>query len=219
MKGVVRSVVGERPVSAGLIRLMLVWVALLGMSVQAAASQFEAGTPHALVEQVTEDVLQLVGDNKALLEDNPQAFYAAIGEVLNPVVAFDYIANGVMGTYARQASPGQRARFSEKFQTNLINTYAKGMAVYGQQKVVVVPPDSPVGDQRKVGVTQKVQAEDGEHTVVYTLGKSQADNQWKLLNVTINGINLGKTFRSQFDQAMKKSGDLDEVINSWSANG
>ena len=40
----------------------------------------------------------------------------------------------------------------------------------------------------------------------------------KLVNVVLNGINLGITFRTQFYQAMKKSdGDLDLVIAEWSA--
>jgi phospholipid transport system substrate-binding protein len=37
-----------------------------------------------------------------------------------------------------------------------------------------------------------------------------------ITNVTINGINLGKTLRNQFLQsAQKNSNDLDFVISSW----
>ena len=49
------------------------------------------------------------------------------------------------------------------------------------------------------------------------MGKSRKDNQWKLLNVIINGVNLGNTFRSQFDQAMKKEANLDRVIDNWAS--
>ena len=40
--------------------------------------------------------------------------------------------------------------------------------------------------------------------------------EWRVINVIINGINLGKTFRSQFVQAAQKNqGDLDQVIANW----
>jgi phospholipid transport system substrate-binding protein len=46
------------------------------------------------------------------------------------------------------------------------------------------------------------------------MGKNR-EGEWKLINVVLNGINLGKTFRSQFMQAMKKQGDLNQVIAEW----
>ncbi len=43
------------------------------------------------------------------------------------------------------------------------------------------------------------------------------DGQWKVVNVIVNGINLGLTFRNQFDQAMRDHNrDYDAVINGWS---
>jgi phospholipid transport system substrate-binding protein len=42
--------------------------------------------------------------------------------------------------------------------------------------------------------------------------------QWMVVNVVINGINLGKTFRNQFVQsAQRAGGDVDQVINGWSS--
>jgi len=49
------------------------------------------------------------------------------------------------------------------------------------------------------------------------MGKKKATGEWKLLNVTLDGINLGSTFRSQFAQAMKKAGDVESVIVNWSS--
>jgi phospholipid transport system substrate-binding protein len=38
-----------------------------------------------------------------------------------------------------------------------------------------------------------------------------------VVNVIVNGINLGLTFRNQFDQAMRdNSRDYDAVIDGWS---
>lgn len=203
----------SRGVASGVLGLLGgIWISLFSSALWAE----QPADPYALVEQVTIDIQDVVRDKSKLLDSNPQEFYDAIADVLDPIVAFDYIANGVMGNYAKQASAEQKQRFSEVFRVNLISTYAKGMAVYGLQKIVIVPPENEVADQRRLSVIQKVVGEDGEHIVNYTMGKSAQDNSWKLLNVTINGVNLGVTFRSQFAQSMKTTGDLDQVISNWS---
>ena len=172
-------------------------------------------SPQALVERVTQQVLEVIRAKNPQTESEQESLNQEIGEILGPVVAFDYISHGVMGDFARQASSAQRDRFSAVFQNNLISTYAKGMGVYANLDVVTEPLMGDIGDARKVSVTQKISGEGSEHTVVYSLGKSKVDNQWKLLNVIINGVNLGTTFRSQFSQSMKKYGDLDAVIDNW----
>lgn len=204
----------------GLKCAVTVWLLGLTLAASAFANPVQGvadNSPHALIERVTHDVLTLVLEEKELLESDPDKFYGSIKQVLQPVVAFDYIANGVMGTYAKQASAEQRKRFSEAFQNNLISTYAKGMALYADQRVEILPPEEELGERTRVSVVQKIYGADSDHMMVYSMGKSRKDNQWKLLNVIINGVNLGNTFRSQFQQAMKKEGDLDRVIENWAS--
>ena len=157
--------------------------------------------PHAVVVGLTERVLTVVRGSRVLLESDPDAYFAAVGEVLGPIVAFDYIAKGVMGRFAQQATPEQRKRFSDIFQGDLISTYAKGLAAYADQEIRVVAPEGDVSTLSMVSVKQVVVAEGGEHLLVYKMGKKKASGEWKLLNVTLDGINLGSTFRSQFAQA------------------
>jgi len=43
--------------------------------------------------------------------------------------------------------------------------------------------------------------------------------QWKLRNVTIEAINLGKVYQSQFYSAVKQyNGDIDQVIDNWTVD-
>lgn len=190
-------------------------VVVLGLTVSLAVQAEQ--TPHQLVEDVTAGVLQVVQEKKDLLDEQPEEFYQAVSDVLSPVIAFDYIARGVMGRYAKQATAEQRQRFSQAFQSDLINTYAKGMVAFGEERIEVLPPEGDIAGQKRVSVIQKVYTAEGENVVAYTMGKSKKTNEWKLLNVVINGVNLGQTFRSQFSQAMQEAGDLEQVISNWSA--
>ena len=48
----------------------------------------------------------------------------------------------------------------------------------------------------------------------YTLNK--VNGEWKVRNVIINGINIGKLFRDQFADAMQRNGNnLDKTIDNW----
>ncbi len=52
----------------------------------------------------------------------------------------------------------------------------------------------------------------------YKLRKNR-QGEWKLRNVTIEAINLGKVYQSQFSSAAKLySGDIDRVIDSWTVD-
>lgn len=68
----------------------------------------------------------------------------------------------------------------------------------------------------QASVAMEVVASDGTvYPVSYSLRLD--DDQWKVVNVIVNGINLGLTFRNQFDQAMRDNGrDYDAVIDGWS---
>ena len=43
--------------------------------------------------------------------------------------------------------------------------------------------------------------------------------QWKLINIVINGVNLGLTFRNQFRALAEEfDGDIDKVILNWTSD-
>ncbi|BFM17417.1 ABC transporter substrate-binding protein [Maricurvus nonylphenolicus] len=176
-----------------------------------------AETPHDVVRGVTTKLMAEVEENRQFLETEPDKFYSAVGDVLEPVVDFKFIAMSVMGPYSKKAAPEQKDQFVEVFKGGLINTYAKGMAGFGDLDIVVLPPEGDITGQRRVSVVQEVRGDDGGvNRISYTMGKNR-QGEWKLINVVLNGINLGKTFRSQFMQAMKKQGDLNQVITEWAA--
>ncbi len=174
-------------------------------------------TAHEIVQHVQDQLMQTIADSRELINNEPDRYYAAVEEVLDPVVDFRFIARVVMGAHAKQASPEQRAKFLKVFKGGLVSTYARGMASFADYEIVVLPPNGDISGQRKVNVAQEVRGGEGVNRVSYTMARNRA-GEWKLINVVLNGINLGKTFRSQFAQAMKKSeGNLDKVIADWSS--
>ncbi|WKD50765.1 MlaC/ttg2D family ABC transporter substrate-binding protein [Microbulbifer spongiae] len=189
---------------------------LCAFLVSAASSAANAAqNPYVVIEGVSQQLLSVIRSNAPYANSDPQRYYSAVENVLIPIVDFDFIAIGVMGRYAKQATASQRSRFTNTFRRDLVATFARGVANFGDLDVKVVNPGTvPIGN--RVNVLQEVRSKEGITKVSYTLVRNRA-GQWKLINVILNGVNLGKTFRSQFAQSMRTHGDIDKVISNWSA--
>lgn len=193
---------------------------MLVVSTMSVSAQESVDSPHQVVEKVTADLLAEVKKSAALLKSDPDKYFESIQKIIEPAVKFEYIAKNVMGVYWQKATPAQQEEFVKVFTQGMVKTYAKGMANYADLKIEVLPPEGDVAEFGKHTVLQKVTAADGINRVAYTMGRSKDDGLgWMLINVVLDGVNLGKTFRSQFAQLVKEyEGDLDAAINAWQSN-
>ena len=115
--------------------------------------------------------------------------------------------------YSRQATPEQMQRFQENFKRSLMQFYGNALLEYNNQGIKVDPAKDESGERTSVGM--KVTGNNGAmYPVSYTLQK--IGGEWKVRNVIVNGINIGKLFRDQFADAMSRNGnDLDKTIDGW----
>ncbi len=186
----------------------------LFMGVQSASAEEKA--PQAIVEQVTADLFAIVKKHNAATGKKTDAFYADVEKSLDVVVDFPFIAKTVMGKSAATATPEQIEKFTKAFKDGLIKTYAKGIANYADSQIKTLPV-AENSDPKRVSVEQEVSDKGNTHKLSYTMMKNKA-GEWKLVNVILNGVNLGKSFTSQFDQAMiKNNNDINKVIDTWLA--
>lgn len=191
-------------------------------------------TPHQVVEATTERVMRVIEEAKLYYDKDPKRFYDEIDAVLADVVDFNSFARGVMGTYAskqrymaletsqeKKAYIARMKRFSETFKNGLVKTYAKGLLAFNGNKIEVVPPKEgeDLSGASSVTVLQKIYGEaEKPYQVQYKLRKNR-EGEWKLRNVTIEAINLGKVYQSQFKSAARQyNGDIDKVIDNWTVD-
>ncbi len=175
-----------------------------------------AETAHEAVQKVRNDLVEVIAKKASIeAEGGPDAYYEAVRGVFADVVDFGFIARGVMGNHAKDATPEQRQKFAETLEFSLMNTvttYTRSLAT--EYEMEVVPPKGDVSGQRSISVIIEVRTAEEKNNLSFTMRKR--DEDWKLSNLILNGINLGVTFRSQFAQAMKKNPDIEAVIADWS---
>ena len=191
-------------------RGLLVLLAALPLVANAVA----APSAHDLVHDPTNRLLADLAANKEKYKKDPNDFYAALNTIVGPVVDAEGISKSIMTVkYSRKATPEQMKTFEENFKKGLFQFYGNALLEYNNQGIVVDPAKDESGDRTSVGMT--VKGSNGAiYPVQYTLEK--INGEWKLRNVIINGINIGKLFRDQFADAMSRNGNnLQATIDNW----
>lgn len=176
--------------------------------------------PDQLVSAATDALLHRINtassDEKAIGLD----FYKHLVETtIGPFVDFETIAYRVMGRNVYDMATGdQRMAFVAAFKDSLLETYAKGISTYDNQTITISPYE---GITTKNGVARarvglEIQPKGGNpFPIVYTMVRDE-ERGWLLENMHLDGINVGSTFRSQFQQSLKKyNNDIDLVIQNW----
>jgi len=203
--------------------LRVVWflrvVLLLVMGLWGATALAEAAKnddPHKVVQDVTSAVMEVIKGGEKALKENPDEYFSRVRKTLEPHVSFAFIAKSVMAGYWDKATPEQRDQFTETFTRGMVETLGKGLANYSDLKITTLPVKEDISNAKRVDVIQEVAAADGTSRISYSMAKN-GSGEWKLINVVLNGVNLGKSFRDQFAQAMKQNdNNIDKVINTWS---
>jgi len=167
------------------------------------------------VEKIHEDIVAVIIAKQGQYEEDPEEFIKAISLSLQPLVDFKRISRNVMGKYYKDANKTQIEKFNRVFKSTLLNSYSKTLAEFKDERIIV----SKETKKSSKGNREKVFLQILTSTKVYPATYDMYLNdrgQWKLINIVINGVNLGLTFRNQFYSLMKsESNDIDLVIEKW----
>lgn len=206
------------------VALMLgIWHTAAAAADGATADDAAAGgflEPGEIVQQTTDQVLALIEESKSYAEEDPERFYIAVEALLAPVVDFPRFARSVMAVHFKTATVEQRERFAESFKWNLVRTYAFALTEFNDGEVVLVPAKRTPRKPNRRSIKQEIRLPSGNiYTVVYSMGRSNDQEAWRMRNIIVQGVNMGITYRSQFKSAMQDArfgGDMDKVIDAWS---
>ena len=167
------------------------------------------------VEKIHEEIVLVVRANQGIYEENPEKFIKAISFALQPLVDFKRISRNVMGRYYKDANKEQIEKFNKVFKASLLETYSKTLAEFKDEEILVSSEvkKSPKGNREKVSL--QIVTSTKVYPAIYDMYRNK-QGQWKLINIVINGVNLGLTFRNQFYSLMEKEeNNLDLVIENW----
>lgn len=198
-----------------MLRLMIVMLTgvLMAFPVQASSQD-----PHGMLESAISRMTSRIDQERSKLEADEQYARQVVSEELEGLIDFRRITQLVMGSHFAPSTREQKLRFLEVFRNSLINTYASGLTLYQGQQVRVLPAEEGDVSQGRARVRTELRTDSGRIVPVFFSLYQNAEGNWLVENVIVNGLNLGRTFRSQFEQSAEQyGGDLDLVIANWSA--
>ena len=154
--------------------------------------------PYIYIDTNAQLMVETLKNNKQLFTDDRDLFKDKIKEIFEPMIDFRLIAASVMGKkYYFKATKDERAEFIEIFKDSLLDTYAETLAQWEDQGIetIFVQYDSEK-TLKSIEVKQELNTGDSIYPILYKLRKTE--NGWAIINIIINGVNLGLTFRNQF---------------------
>jgi phospholipid transport system substrate-binding protein len=187
---------------------VLAW-ALGALALPAALAQ--ALAPDALVKAVTQEVIAIIKDDKAIQAGDRKKTIALVEEKVLPHFNFARMTALAMGPNWRKATPEQQQALVNEFRTLLVRTYSTALTAYRNQVIDVKPLRAKPGDA-DVLVRSEVR-QSGTEPVTLDYSMEQTANGWKVYDVTVGGVSLVTTYRESFAAEVRNAG-VDGLIRS-----
>jgi phospholipid transport system substrate-binding protein len=136
-----------------------------------------------------------------------------VNEVIYPHTDFDKISALVLGKVWKTATPEERERFKQEFQTLLVRTYSRAFIEFKEWSVRFLPLDMEPGANKVIVKTEVLQPGIQPVGVNYRMFLSET-GQWKAYDIMIEGVSLVTNYRTTFTNEVQQKGSLGAVIES-----
>ena len=172
--------------------------------------------PYNFIDSNAQKMVFVLTKNSELFETDRETYEQKIKDIFEPMIDFRRVAASVMGKkYYLLATKEQRAQFVEIFKDSLLDTYAETLAQWGNSTISTqFQDDFSYKELKTVEVKQTLDTGSSKYPISYKLRKDKEG--WKIINIIINGVNLGLTFRNQFQAlAISNNEKIESTIDNW----
>lgn len=160
-------------------------------------------SPDELVKNVTEEVLTILREDKAIKAGSQQKATALIEQKVAPHFDFARMTSLAVGKAWQTADAEQRKALTKEFRDLLVRTYANSLTAYRDQTVSFKPSPKATGDE--VVVRSQIN-KPGAQPIPLDYSLARSDNGWKVFDVSVANISLVTNYRSSFATEVDKGG-------------
>ena len=171
--------------------------------------------PYIFIDENAQKMVRVLTEDSSLFETDRVLYENKIKEIFEPMIDFRRVAASVMGKkYYLLATKEERAEFVLIFRDSLLDTYAETLAQWGDSTITTEFPKNKAELSKNVEVKQTLDTGTSKYPISYKLRKSK--DGWKIVNIIINGVNLGLTFRNQFQAlAISHNENISDTLRNW----
>lgn len=165
-------------------------------------------SPVVMLEKNSSAIIQALQSNQATIRRNAKVVYGIVDRIfVRPHVDLTLMSRRALGPNDwNKASVSQRNQFSREFADLLIYTYAGALAQYTGEEVKYFPIRGGYAGKTSVQVDSVILRPSGPKIPVSYKLVLHSDNDWKVYDMTVEGISLVNSFRSQFSRELAQGG-------------
>lgn len=192
--------------------MVILCLALFGSSMAHAADKV-GETPDALIQRISQEVLETAKKDKDIQSGNEQKIRGLVESKILPHIDFQLMTKMAMANNWKNATPKQQQELVQQFSNLLIYTYSNALS---QVKDQTLEYKTPLYDgDSDVVVRSQVLSSRGEPIQLnYHLTKEAGS--WKIYDINVLGAWLIETYKGSFRAEVNKSG-IDGLIEVLSA--
>jgi len=170
--------------------------------------------PDALIRSVTAEVLAAIRQDAAIRAGDAAHIDALVQAKILPHFDFTRATRLAVGVGWRRATAAQREQLTAQFQRLLVRTYSSALSSYREQKIDVLPARMRPGDD-EVTVRSRVE-QSGQAPITIDYSLERAGGEWKVFDVSVDGMSLVQNYRTTFAQEIDNHG-IDGLIQRLAA--
>lgn len=173
-----------------------------------------ASDPQPLLEQRIHQLVVRLRDNSEAIRKDKSVAYKISDELIVPIIDFPRIARLVIGKYWRDASDTQKREITQEIRDLLVRSYVTAMSSYiddlvSDKNMIQFQPSHYQAGDRKASVRADIAL--GGRPPAQVKYQLYFAGQWKIYDISIEGISLALTYRTSFGEQIKREG-LDGLI-------
>jgi phospholipid transport system substrate-binding protein len=136
-----------------------------------------------------------------------------VSKIVSPMFDFPLMAKLALGRrHWPKLSPPQREKFTRLFVERLKTSYQEKMKLYTNEKALFKPAVKDKKSKKTISVPMELIHKDKKVAILYKLRKVERPKvSWKVYDVQIQGVSILLTYRSQFDDILRK-GTVEDLL-------
>ena len=170
---------------------------------------------YSFIDDNAQYFLTVIKEEGSNFEDNPDEFKEKLKNIWEPMVDVQLVSRLILNKAYKSASQEQIYRFQERTKKLLLDTYVSTLLEFKDYEIFT-NAKIKTNKNKTFEIEIKFDSSSSYSFITKFTVYRNKGGDLKIINIIIDGINLGLTFRNQFQGVLKKEGNnLDKAIESW----
>ena len=170
---------------------------------------------HEYIDSNAQYFLTVIKEEGSNYDENPEEFKDRLKNIWEPMVDIKIVSRLILSSKIyNSATIAQKDLFEERTKKLLLDTYVTTLLEFENYQIKT-DENIKINKNKTYEVLVNFYSDSSSFVTKLTVYKN-ATGEYRIINIIIDGINLGLTFRNQFqDTYLENNSDLDIAIESW----